>query len=614
MKTITNLKNTIMKKLLLLFVLFTGISATRAQYVVIPDPAFVTWLQNNGYSACLQGNQLDTTCSLVLNTTTLTIGNQKIYNLSGIQYFKNLTILDAQHDSIGIIPALPPVLENLDVEWNNLSSLPPLPPTLISLICGTNPFVTLPVLPASLKRLWCRGSFLSTMPALPDSIGDVDVANGQLNEIPYLPPALVYFDCSYNQITSIADFPDSIYSFTCANNPNLKCLPQLKKVAFLDFSSTGITCLSNYPTNANVSSTPSLAGYPLCTAGNPNGCLVFTPGTVWPGDADHDGLANNADLLPIGIAYGNTGPVRAGASIVWQGQAATDWTDTIANGANQKHVDCNGDGVINANDTTAILLNFGLTHAKTDDVPEPWRAGAPELSLQFSKDTLVEGDTLIVSLILGDAATPVSNIYGLAFSYNYDPKVVDSNTVVFRYTNSWFGTNSNKISIHKDFKKAGVIRTAVTGIDHVNRSGNGKIAEFIATITTGNINGKNLSYYRNVSFISGITAVDKNGKSLPVNGGMDSSEVAFTPTGVNNITAFAEVKVYPNPASSFVQIQASKEAIGLPYALTDLTGRELLNGKITNEISHISIADVARGIYMLHVGDAVKYTVKLVKE
>jgi Leucine-rich repeat (LRR) protein len=206
MKTITNLKNTIMKKLLLLFVLFTGISATRAQYVVIPDPAFVTWLQNNGFSACLQGNQLDTTCSLVLNTTTLTIGNQKIYNLSGIQYFKNLTILDAQHDSIGIIPALPPVLENLDVEWNNLSSLPPLPPTLISLICGTNPFVTLPVLPASLKRLWCRGSFLSTMPALPDSIGDVDVANGQLNEIPYLPPALVYFDCSYNQITVLPIF------------------------------------------------------------------------------------------------------------------------------------------------------------------------------------------------------------------------------------------------------------------------------------------------------------------------------------------------------------------------------------------------------------------------
>lgn len=603
-----------MKKLLLLLVLFTSHRVVNAQFVSIPDPVLVNWMQNNGYASCLQGNQLDTTCSAILNVTSLTINGTKVSNLSGIQYFKNLESLECQNDSLVTIPALPQKLLSLDVEWNNLTTLPPLPETLLSLYCGTNPFVTLPPLPASLKRLWCHGSFLSTFPVLPDSIGDVDLSTGQLTSVPDLPSGLLYFDCSNNHITTIGNMPDSLISFNCSMNAGLYCLPQLKKIGFMDFSNTGIACLPNYPVNTDATGNPSLTGYPLCTSGNTNGCLFFTPGTVWPGDANHDGQANNADLLPIGLAYGNTGPVRAGASLVWQGQTATDWADTIANGTNQKHVDCNGDGVINASDTTAILLNFGLIHAKTDDLPEPWRAGAPELSLQFSKDTLVEGDTLIVSLILGDATTPATNIYGLAFSYHYDPKVVDSNTVIFRYTNSWFGTSSNKISIHKDFKKAGVIRTAVTGIDHVNRSGNGKIAEFIATITTGNINGKNLSYYRNVSFISGITAVDKNGKSLSVNAGMDSSEVAFTPTGIKDINAFALVKVYPNPASSFVQIHASKEAIGLPYTLTDLTGRELLSGKIANEFSQIVITDIARGIYMLHVGDAVKYTVKLVKE
>ncbi|MEO0474331.1 MAG: hypothetical protein AAF206_32280, partial [Bacteroidota bacterium] len=36
---------------------------------------------------------------------------------------------------------------------------------------------------------------------------------------------------------------------------------------------------------------------------------------VWPGDADNDGIANNFDLLALGLSYGFTGPVRDNASL-----------------------------------------------------------------------------------------------------------------------------------------------------------------------------------------------------------------------------------------------------------------------------------------------------------
>src|SRR6185295_12937804 len=80
-------------------------------------------------------------------------------------------------------------------------------------------------------------------------------------------------------------------------------------------------------------------------ADNCNVGVLITLGcdSVWPGDANYDGVANNLDLLPIGVAYGSTGTVRPGASNNWVGQAANDWGISLASGTDYKHIDCNGD-------------------------------------------------------------------------------------------------------------------------------------------------------------------------------------------------------------------------------------------------------------------------------
>lgn len=39
---------------------------SKAQFVTIPDTNFVNWLNANGFSSCMSGNDIDTTCSLIL--------------------------------------------------------------------------------------------------------------------------------------------------------------------------------------------------------------------------------------------------------------------------------------------------------------------------------------------------------------------------------------------------------------------------------------------------------------------------------------------------------------------------------------------------------------------
>ena len=84
---------------------------------------------------------------------------------------------------------------------------------------------------------------------------------------------------------------------------------------------------------------------------------------VFPGDANHDQIANNTDFLQLGVFYGQTGPTRPNATLNWEGQWAMDWDTTQANGYDIKHVDCDGNGTIDNDDGQAILLNYGLTHS-----------------------------------------------------------------------------------------------------------------------------------------------------------------------------------------------------------------------------------------------------------
>jgi hypothetical protein len=331
---------------------------------------------------------------------------------------------------------------------------------------------------------------------------------------------------------------------------------------------------------------------------------VCTPDTVWPGDADHNKFVDNNDLLTLGLGYDSAGPARTVQTIVWQADAATDWPHffTIYSPAtNFVHADCNGDGIIDANDTVAILTNFGDIHSKTGGYPGAPRVSTPWLYLEMSRDTVLNGDTLRVDILLGDTAAPVRNIYGLAFTYHYDPIVVDSTSTSFAFaTSSWLGTPANSININRNSVSTGIVKAAITGINHLGRRGGGKIASFICVITTGNVNGKNLSYYTNLHYISDINAIDQYGNPVPLNAGIDSNHVGYTPNGIRDIYTATSIHIYPNPAHD--QVMVSSESAMTEIRISDMLGKDVSTLTVTGHHKEsIDISQLDAGVYLVHV-------------
>ncbi|HWB65023.1 MAG TPA: T9SS type A sorting domain-containing protein [Chitinophagales bacterium] len=230
-------------RLLAICLFITAFSFTStAQYVTIPDTAFVSWLQSN-YPLCMNGNQLDTNCSAVLNATSISPSGRPIRNLTGIQYFKNLTSLDCSNDSISYIPSFPATLINITTQINQLTSLPPLPSGLQRLLTTLNPLTSLPTLPSFLNRLEVEYTTLTSLPTLPNSLTILWCDNSQLISLPVLPPQLNSLDCRANQFTSLPALPASLQYLDCSYN-HFTTFPTLPAgLLLLDCDSTDISSL-----------------------------------------------------------------------------------------------------------------------------------------------------------------------------------------------------------------------------------------------------------------------------------------------------------------------------------------------------------------------------------
>ncbi len=346
-----------------------------------------------------------------------------------------------------------------------------------------------------------------------------------------------------------------------------------------------------------------------------NGCavsktLILTGcsfDSVWPGDANYDGIANNLDLLPIGLAYGDTGVIRPNASLTWIGQYCPDWNNfqggsAFEDSVNFKHIDCNGDGVVDANDTVAILLNYGLTHLRSGGTE---RSGYPPLIPHVLEDTVLNGDTLNVQFVLGDSTYPALNVYGLAFTLSYDHIVVDTTKTQVAFGNSWLGNSSDEISISKDFGGSGQLECAVTRINHTGSSGSGVIGTASFVITTDNINGKNYSYHLSEFYINNVVMLDNAGNVLPVSAAHDSTWVGFLPTSITGLSpADYGITLFPNPANG--QVTISSQTDMKQVKITDVLGsnvpfnlvRPLSDGA---RLKTFDVSLLSSGIYVVEI-------------
>ena len=331
--------------------------------------------------------------------------------------------------------------------------------------------------------------------------------------------------------------------------------------------------------------------------------IVQDTSLVWPGDADNNLVANYIDFLALGIAYGSTGPVRPGANLTWIGQAASDWVGALGNGVNFKFADCNGDGTVDANDTTAVLLNYGLTHNKTGALQGA--TAMVGLQVVIPPDTVNIGDTVHAPIYLGDMSFPANDVYGIGFSLSYDPALIDSGSVKIDFDGSWLGQGGTPLSFDLDFFQQGHIDAAHVRTDQTNVSGYGQIGT-LHFIITDNIDGKRMSTETLHFAVTNLRLVDIAFQTQPVAGIGDTVIILDPLASVGNQLPETLPAIYPNPGKDLIKVVWPRKK-GFSLELFDLQGVSVQTVYAeSSDAVTLNLADLARGLYLIRISQGNK--------
>ncbi|MGZ3895050.1 MAG: T9SS type A sorting domain-containing protein, partial [Bacteroidia bacterium] len=318
---------------------------------------------------------------------------------------------------------------------------------------------------------------------------------------------------------------------------------------------------------------------------------------VWPGDANYDLITNNLDLVYLGIAYNETGLPRSGASNTYVAQPAMDWNKIFTNSVNLKHADCDGNGIVNANDTLAVSLNYGLTNTgRMSSSSNHTSSSGPDLYFAPMQSSYLPGSWVSIPINLGSGSVPATNIYGLAYTIQYDATNIVPNTASITYNGSWLVNSGNLVHLEKDFYSNGTIDVGMSRINHSNNSGNGTIANFNFQVSpTANNGSLNLGF-------TNVTVMDYSQTIAPVNPIPNSITV-----GIENVHVASNFNAFPNPFTNDIKLSYS-----LSFA-TDITiNIYSVDGNCVKSIlkpgqpagNHellINGSDISKGVYICKV-------------
>jgi hypothetical protein len=328
-----------------------------------------------------------------------------------------------------------------------------------------------------------------------------------------------------------------------------------------------------------------------------NGVVVFLP-SLWPGDADRNGIVDQFDLLPIGLAYNAEGTTRPNAQMNWELQNTQKWGRKLVNQAiDLAYIDADGNGIINALDTMALARNWQRKH--NDGLPKLAEADIRSngAALFINVDTVRSGPGQWFALELGTPEQHAQEVYGLAFSITYNSAEVKEAELAFSAENSWFGTlGQNLLAFQRNSPAAGRIDVALTRTDGRNISGFGRIGKVKITIEDVilGLRGTNPSIKLG---ISNARLISNAGQVVPI------SPLSSTPSAKKGTTTSAydpyldaRVRVFPQPATNLLYIDAG-----------DLTLRSIqlfhLDGKAITQVfttgGSISLAGLPAGMYVL---------------
>jgi hypothetical protein len=326
---------------------------------------------------------------------------------------------------------------------------------------------------------------------------------------------------------------------------------------------------------------------------------------VWPGDFNHNGIADHFDLLYWGVMLDSIGGKRDGL-INWSGHAADPWALTLPDNLNAKHGDGNGDGQTNIEDLERNEFHFLLTNPyfiKKDTFPL-----GPEIRITASP---MDTNGAIRRLEI-KAQLDIPNVLGLAFELDFDTSffAIDQPTFIF------FPVDSNVIFFDSGEYTANEIGTTSEG-----RYAYVKSNHQSDTIKNGfrillSIKGLKLKEAFSIDDLpdtivirlKNLIALDPNGNDLHI--GANAVKVPkYSITGTANPgTKEPYVFIYPNPADQSISIETELES---DCNIINLQGQGVKKILASDLHKPIDISNLSPGFYilqMLETGSSFKFT------
>lgn len=324
--------------------------------------------------------------------------------------------------------------------------------------------------------------------------------------------------------------------------------------------------------------------------------------TVWPGDCSYNRNVNNADFLYIGVAYLDTGSVRSAASTNYYGQYCNPWaTNYIGQSSsglvNANHADCNGDGIVDTLDAEVILKNYGKTRPLRLSPTEPRSLSHNYLYPLPDRTHVAVGDAVNFEIMMAASSAPMDYTFGLAFTLEFDPHLVDTNRISIDYTNSVIGnTGVDIITFEKDFYSNGLIHLAVVRTDHtdlINVGGLICTLKFYASSSITQASNLKVS-------TANIKAIRATGASIELHPLADSVTIDPNLVQIKSLSFSNQLDMFPNPVVDKLTIRSLNETIQ-SIDIYNTAGKNVRSIVARNNETSFSVKDLAAGVYLTRV-------------
>ena len=334
---------------------------------------------------------------------------------------------------------------------------------------------------------------------------------------------------------------------------------------------------------------------------------------VTPGDADDNGQVDHFDLLNLGLLYREVGPDRRLGLTGPVEEYGIPWpASTPQSRVNLRFVDCNGDGIIDAEDVSVIANNW---YGDRDPFHLPYQV--PGLSfgtVENEVPLLVKGDSILpgqineVVIALGTETAMATAAYGLAFTLEYDPDFIVPSSVEVSLDGSWLTTEEEDTwHLQRNDATNHRVELAITRTDGNDLTGSGRIA------TLRFASRDELPDEGDVDFLfTSARLIDHRENIMLVS--TPVSTVAVTSGGTTSTFdsqhPAAKVRIYPVPAKERLMLE-TKDLVVSKIQLLNIDGTVL---KELPPSAEIEIGTLPPAVYLLRlltpVGTVVKRWVK----